>query len=289
MVLALLHMLSQEITQPDTPIPLRVQISGVMGSTSLACWIVLLMPQLIEQWRLKSADGIAIGFISIWFLGDVFNLIGAVWAGLLPEVIFLAVWFCIADFMMIASYFYYTYIYQKHHHKKQRRRTNSTEGEERPLLHRRRSSTLTDIALEPEYHSVFVRYVLPILFVLGCGIVGFYLGGSKANDDTPSEEPIAVGPQIMGYCSAVLYLGARIPQIIQNYRRKSVYGLSLLFFLFSVLGNLTYAGQILFYRSDSKYILLNLSWLLGSLGTIFEDSLIFLQFYIYRQNEPVVE
>ena len=59
-----------------------------MGSTSLACWIVLLMPQLIEQWRLKSAEGIAIGFITIWFMGDIFNLIGALWAKLLPEVIF---------------------------------------------------------------------------------------------------------------------------------------------------------------------------------------------------------
>ncbi|RLV90419.1 putative vacuolar amino acid transporter YPQ3 [Spathaspora sp. JA1] len=285
----LYNTLFQEITKPDTPIPLRVQISGVMGSTSLACWIVLLMPQLIEQWRLKSADGIAIGFISIWFLGDVFNLIGAVWAGLLPEVIFLAIWFCIADFMMIVSYVYYTFFYKKHHHKKHRRRTNSSNDEERPLI-RRRSSTLTDIALEPQYHSIFVKYILPILFVLGCGIIGFYLGGSSSSDhDTPDEDTIAVGPQIMGYCSAVLYLGARIPQIIQNYQRKSVYGLSLLFFLFSVLGNLTYAGQILFYRSDSKYIVLNLSWLLGSLGTIFEDSLIFLQFYIYRQNEPVFE
>lgn len=289
---------------------LRVQISGVMGSTSLACWMVLLMPQLVEQWRLKSAEGIAIGFISIWFLGDVFNLIGAVWAGLLPEVIFLAIWFCFADFMMIFSYFYYTHLYKRHHHHHNphahphrrdkrsrsagstgRRRSSGEEliGEERPLLRRRRSSTLTDIALEPQYHSVFVKYILPILFVVGAGVVGFFLGGANVDGDhnTPGDDldgEIALGPQIMGYCSALLYLGARIPQIIQNYHRKSVHGLSLLFFLFSTLGNLTYAGQILFYRSDSQYILLNLSWLLGSLGTIFEDSIIFLQFYLYREN-----
>lgn len=313
-LLYLYHTLTS-IGSNDGTIPLRVQISGVMGSTSLACWIVLLMPQLIEQWRLKSAEGIAIGFISIWFMGDVFNLIGAVWAGLLPEVIFLAIWFCIADFMMIFSYFYYTHIYKRHHHhrhgnkrsrsrssSRRRRRTSGSlehgshsdgdEGivnEERPLLRRRRSSTLTDIALEPQYHSIFVKYILPILFVVAAGVVGFFLGGANMGDENDSpgsgdDGAIALGPQIMGYCSALLYLGARIPQIIQNYHRKSVHGLSLLFFLFSTLGNLTYAGQILFYRSDSKYILLNLSWLLGSLGTIFEDSFIFLQFYIYREN-----
>lgn len=253
------------------------------------------MPQLIEQWRLKSAQGLSIGFVAIWFLGDIFNLIGALWAGLLPEVIFLAVWFCIADSMMVFSYVYYTYFYLKHHkrhnreyhqeqvHDHEHEQGDHVQREEAPLLVRRRSSTLTDIAIEPEYHGIFVKYVLPIIFVIGAGCLGFFLSSSRdPDDDTPS--PIEMVPQIMGYLSAFLYLGARIPQVIRNHQRKSVQGLSLLFFLFSSLGNLTYASQILFYRSDSQYIILNLSWLLGSLGTIFEDSFIFFQFYLYKDN-----
>lgn len=274
------------------------------------------MPQLIEQWRLQSAEGIAIGFISIWFLGDVLNLIGSVWAGLLPEVIFLAVWFCIADSLMIMSYVYYTHIFPKHHHRRSFHRANSRSrdahgphehlgqeahhasqntshthvslSETEPLV-RRRSSTLTDIALEAPYKNVFVSYVLPIAFVLGAGTLGYFLSGSS---DAPVQDdrPMELGPQVVGYLSAVLYLGARIPQIIQNHQRRSVEGLSLLFFLLSTLGNITYAGQILFYRTDSQYVLLNLSWLLGSLGTILEDVFIFLQFYMYkdRKHEAVV-
>ncbi|CAN3354658.1 vacuolar lysine transporter Ypq1p [Diutina catenulata] len=268
--------------------PWRVQISGLMGSTSLACWIVLLVPQLIEQWRLKSADGIAIGFITIWFTGDIFNLVGAVWAHLLPEVIFLAIWFCIADTLMVASYVYYSKIYPKHHHHSHHHRAESDETE--PLIQgtrRRRSSTLTDIAIDPSSHSVFTKYVLPMLFVLAAGSAGYFLSDAPPVSDDP--EPIVIGPQIMGYVSAILYLGARIPQIIQNHRRRSVDGLSLLFFLFSTLGNLTYAGQILFYRSDHQYIMLNMPWLLGSLGTIAEDSIIFAQFYMYRNHHTVIE
>lgn len=243
------------------------------------------MPQLIEQWRLKSAEGIAIGFITIWFLGDVFNLVGAIWARLLPEVIFLAIWFCIADSLMIASYIYYVHIFPKHHHRRHSHRSQHSHSEERPLLEtRRRSSTLTDIALEPTGYGIFSKYLLPLIFVVCAGLFGFFISGSKTPTDDTSNPKIKLGPQIMGYLSAILYLGARIPQIIQNYSRKSTHGLSLLFFLFSTLGNLTYAGQILFYSTDSKYILLNLSWLLGSLGTIFEDSIIFLQFYMYKDN-----
>lgn len=234
---------------------------------------------------MKSAEGIAIGFISIWFLGDVFNLIGALWAGLLPEVIFLAVWFCFADFLMISSYFYYTYVFPKHHHPNHRKSSSSHENA--PLIERRRrSSTLTDIALEPEGHSVFIKYCLPFIFVVAAGCLGFFLSGSKSgnNDDSSTPPDIELGPQIVGYISAALYLGARIPQIIQNHKRKSVQGLSLLFFLFSTFGNLTFAGQIMFYSTEPQYIVLNMSWLLGSLGTIFEDCFIFLQFYMYKNN-----
>ncbi|ODQ78392.1 hypothetical protein BABINDRAFT_162629 [Babjeviella inositovora NRRL Y-12698] len=278
--------------------PLRLALSGVAGSTSLACWIVLLLPQLIEQWRLKSAEGISLQFLLLWFLGDVFNLGGALWANLLPQVVFLAIWYCIADFLSLFSYFYYTKIYPKHHRKHTHGAHDTTPliGEERRRSsgRRRRSSTLE--ATVTENNSVFLNYILPVLFVCGAGVFGYYISGSQSHSDVPAPEPsphdkIAMGPQVMGYLSAALYLGARIPQIWQNYKKKSVHGLSLLFFIFSVFGNLTYGAQILLYRSDSEYVLLNLSWLLGSIGTIFQDGFIFMQFYMYREDskEAVIE
>ncbi|KAF8003999.1 hypothetical protein HF325_001447 [Metschnikowia pulcherrima] len=129
-----------------------------------------------------------------------------------------------------------------------------------------------------------------MLFVIGAGSFGYFFSGSDSSpEDSGKDSEILMGPQIVGYLSALLYLGARIPQIIQNHKRRSVDGLSLLFFLFSTLGNLTYAGQILFYRSDLQYLLLNMSWLLGSLGTIFEDCIIFLQFYMYKGHHEAVQ
>lgn len=242
------------------------------------------MPQLIEQWRMKSAEGLAIGFICIWFAGDLFNLVGAIWAGLLPEVVFLAMWFCLADFFMIVLYVYYTYWYRS---GKTSENGNSSENHETEPLVRRRLLTLTNIAAVPQDHSVVTRYVLPILFVVAAGVGGYFLSDSSDKGNSGSDD-IAAGPQIVGYMSAALYLGARIPQILQNHRRRSVEGLSLLFFLFSSLGNLTYAGQILFFRLDSQYVLLNLLWLLGSLGTILEDLVIFLQFYMYKDHAVAV-
>lgn len=48
----------------------------------------------------------------------------------------------------------------------------------------------------------------------------------------------------LGYISAVLYLGARVPQILKNYNNKSCTGLSILFFLLSLMGNITYGAGV---------------------------------------------
>ena len=119
--------------------------------------------------------------------------------------------------------------------------------------------------------------------------------------------------QIFGYLCAIFYLGSRIPQLLLNYRRKSTEGVSMLFFLFACVGNLTYVMSILLFeppcargqdivgplarpafegcrdgeweRDYGRYVLVNASWLAGSAGTLLLDLGIFLQFWIYRGRE----
>jgi hypothetical protein len=65
--------------------------------------------------------------------------------------------------------------------------------------------------------------------------------------DEAAGTDMALGAQLLGYASAVCYLGARIPQIIKNQRDKSCEGLSLLFFMLSLLGNATYGAGVSFH------------------------------------------
>lgn len=299
--------IANNATEPSfTPSHIRAALSGVSSSTSLACWIVLLLPQLIEQWKLKSSEGLSIGFILIWFIGDLANLFGSLWADLLPGVVLLAVWFCIADGLLISSYLYYKNSGSKTHEISERTHTSAigstTENDPtQPLLRRnsssrrksslarRRRDSLSSIVKDTSSSSksIFTQYVLPVVFVIAAGVIG-YLFSSSQEPDTPADNDIGTGPALLGYLSAVLYLGARLPQIYQNHKKRSVYGLSLLFFLFSMLGNVTYAGGILLYRSDSRYVIRYLPWLLGSLGTVFEDLIILLQFYVYNTVDSQV-
>ena len=302
-------LIARNVTEPVVaPSHLREALSSISSSTSLACWIVLLLPQLIEQWKLKSSEGLSIGFVIIWFVGDLANLLGSLWAGLLPGVVMLAIWYCIADGLLISSYLYYKNRGPNSNEILEQPKPNVLEAGSsqndatQPLLRRnsssrrkssaarRRRDSLSSIVAAPSSpNNVLTQYILPVLFVIGAGVVG-YLFSSSPDHDEPSggdTQKIGTGPQILGYISAILYLGARLPQIYQNHSKRSVYGLSLLFFMFSMMGNFTYAGGILFYRSDAQYVMLYLPWLLGSLGTVFEDVIIMLQFYIYNREKDI--
>ena len=157
-----------------------------------------------------------------------------------------------------------------------------------------------------------------ILLVIIAGVAGYYLSPSPKPhthhdkhtdaDDQASTLHFSLWGQIFGYICAVLYLGSRIPQILLNRRRQSTEGLNALFFLFACLGNLTFVLSIFAFepicskrshghwreRSHCKpgeheaiyarYILVNLSWLIGSAGTLVLDFAVFAQFFMYRNN-----
>lgn len=57
----------------------------------LACWVVVFSPQIIENFRRSSAEGLSIEFIIIWLLGDFANIIGAVLQRVLPTMVSLRI------------------------------------------------------------------------------------------------------------------------------------------------------------------------------------------------------
>ncbi len=58
--------------------------------------------------------------------------------------------------------------------------------------------------------------------------------------------------------------------------------------MLSLMGNLTYGMSILTHSLEKDYIWTNLPWLIGSLGTMAEDAIIFVQFRMYAPK-PTTE
>ncbi|KAL8847111.1 MAG: hypothetical protein Q9221_007817 [Calogaya cf. arnoldii] len=163
----------------------------------------------------------------------------------------------------------------------------------------------------------FLVNTVALILVCAAGVLGWFVStrssqGQQSHDTAPisarESESIRfdLWGQIFGYLCAALYLGSRVPQLLLNYRRKSTEGVSMLFFLFACVGNLTYVMSIVAYEPEcaklereyrtiqcdagkwsyeyQRYILVNTSWLIGSAGTLLLDMMIFAQFWIYRKN-----
>ncbi|OJJ47497.1 hypothetical protein ASPZODRAFT_130995 [Penicilliopsis zonata CBS 506.65] len=308
-------------TMESVPLTSREAASGILGSVSLTCWIFLLVPQLIENYRNGNAEAISLLFLAVWFIGDITNLIGGLWAGLVPVIVAIAVYFCIADGVLITQCLYYKARNERRAARHHRRHSSAEVPDPlTPLLGRRfsdnlglpgsrrrssaslpggysRRSSEAEIALAKIVEenesgwSAWLKNTASVLAILVIGTAGWAVAWqSGVWSPTPQDHnggvDMATGAQILGYASAVCYLGARLPQIYKNYCDKSCEGLSLLFFILSLLGNLTYGAGILCHSTEQGYVMTNLPWLIGSLGTMVEDITIFVQFRLYAAQSP---
>ena len=362
------------------------------SSISIACWVVVFSPQIFENFRRSSADGLSVIFVIVWLLGDVFNVIGAVLQGVIPTMTILAVYYTLADIVLLGQCFYYRgFTLSDAPLKSSQSRVNdeeateestllSTENDARPHVrptpadadrlvrsdsasssgsHRinvdaTHLSPATPLLstpgstpppainnLKPAFAlSALVFNISALLLVCLAGAFGWWLSTRtpSASYHRPSHHPHHQNPsnsyivsseetdihfdiwgQISGYLCAFLYLASRIPQLLLNARRKSTEGVSMLFFLFACVGNLTYVLSIMAFeprcarlerggamspapmlvgsegycrdgewrRDYGRYILMNASWLAGSAGTLLLDLGIFAQFWLYRGREGV--
>ncbi|KAK5988920.1 putative vacuolar amino acid transporter YPQ1 [Cladobotryum mycophilum] len=253
-------------------------ISGICGSISIACWVVVFSPQIIQNFQRGSADALSIQFIGSWLIGDVFNILGAVLQGVLPTMIILAVYYTIADLVLLLQLFYYRGFTWRDEPVAPRPKTNGHVDERSALLaahaehqhhhrHRRGSdwsgfspavSHIPDPPRTPQPPPTTLQTIawntIVVIMVCAAGVGGWFLGdratGEKkapVGDDNSSLEFNTLG-QVFGYICAALYIASRLPQLILNWRRKTTEGLSMLFFLFACLGNATYVLSIFAYE-----------------------------------------
>lgn len=250
---------------------------------------------------------------------------GALLTGLAPSAITLNTYFVVADMILISQCAYYNTVNARRRSRTERPRVSSSSSspssdrssEERPLLQRNRSSSLglpgshrrhtthEPSDLDPIRRVVtgedetpdskpWLHNTLSLIAVYLVGTAGWFVSSrfgsnsSVPNDNHDGNDTEAHWGLALGYFSALCYLCARIPQIVKNWREKSCEGLALLFFLLSITGNLTYGLSVLTYSQRGKDLIKALPWLVGSLGTIIEDCIIFMQFRLYAPQTKVV-
>lgn len=84
-------------------------LSDLLGYTSIACWLGAQFPQVLENIRRQSCEGLAFPFLLNWLLGDLSNLVGCILTRQLPFQTYLAIYFVLVDCSLVFQYFYYAW------------------------------------------------------------------------------------------------------------------------------------------------------------------------------------
>jgi uncharacterized protein with PQ loop repeat len=96
--------------------------------------------------------------------------------------------------------------------------------------------------VDPKIKSIWVNLIgasMLILMTLSSCYAYYFMISTQALDH--DDDSFKLIPQILGWLSAVLYAGSRLPQLIKNWKQQSTEGLSSGMFICAVFGNIFFA------------------------------------------------
>ncbi|NXC43846.1 LAAT1 protein, partial [Penelope pileata] len=250
--------------------------SAVLGLLSIGCFAAATLPQFYQACKTGIMDrALSIYFLLGWLGGDLLNLIGSFLANQLPLQVYTAVYYVLADLVMLSLYCYYKA-------KNRGRGATAAINAAIPFCLLGMAAALSVLGHGPAPGPAAFR---------GRSLLSV---GPEGSEGPPRPQPLSRS-EIVGFAigsvSSVLYLCSRLPQIYTNYRRKSTAGVSFFLFALVMLGNLLYGTGVLLKnpepgQSEGDYVLHHLPWLVGSLGVLALDVVISFQFLAYRTGQP---
>lgn len=335
------------------PTPLAL-LSTVLGTLSILSWLFAQMPQIYKNYRIKSTAGLSVFFLGEWLLGDLTNLLGAIFTQQAGWQITIASYYTFVDVCLVYQYFWYTHfkpaIMGSSLHSSNLSESDDADSDtigglspintEFSEMQESRAEDILKSALEDspfspvEYGSKKDGIPVPNKTSAGLDInwgsivsprsmLGSVAIAGIATPARATPLPLALslstvqtltakGPSppeyagmILSWCSTLLYLGSRIPQLYKNWSRKSTAGLSPLLFIAAFCGNLFYSTSLLsnpngwhdfgpygghgwvgHSGSDrANWVLRAAPFFLGAAGVLFMDGMMGIQFLLYSERE----
>ncbi|KAK9046421.1 hypothetical protein V6N11_052309 [Hibiscus sabdariffa] len=305
----------------------REQVSFGLGLVSVLSWGVAEIPQIITNYKEKSVQGLSLGFLITWIIGDLFNLFGCILEpATLPTQFYIAVLYTMTTLILAAQTVYYAHIYPRVCNKDSKEYRSDGSEKIRENINNFRAKQVTDAAgrlsspIPLPSHREFVppsTSTKPLLCLMSAlmfiSLFNFQL--SAVNGKTNKGFVIQVGRKLLqantvssgergsaegstssrvgsflGWAMAAIYMGGRLPQIYLNIRRGNVEGLNPFMFVFALVGNSTYVASILVRSMDWSRIQPNLPWLVDAGGCVLLDAFIVIQFiYFCKWAAPDAE
>ncbi|KAF2225819.1 PQ loop repeat-domain-containing protein [Elsinoe ampelina] len=247
------------------PTPLAF-ISSVLGTLSIVSWLFAQLPQIYKNYTLASTTGLSIFFLVEWCLGDLTNLLGAIFTNQASWQIIVAGYYCFVDLVLVFQWIWYEHLRHgwtirsiwsrpqdilstsplngpgwrtPRFTPDEKALSTSTASPNRPLVS---TSIQPSSSFSPSPRTILF---LACLTTLARASPLPSHAPVHLTTTTPSSTPLLSAGTILSWTSTALYLLSRLPQLYKNYTRRSTSGLSPSLFLAAFFGNLFYSSSIL--------------------------------------------
>lgn len=224
--------------------------SSILGSVSITAWIVVFVPQIYTNFHHRSADGLSLSFVVIWLVGDFFNIIGAWLQDVIWVMIVLAVYYTVADIVLLAQCLLYRPstkaaplpVGAAAGHRPQQQHAESEIGEHDPTQHASAATPLIpkqmEITRSRSTAKSAVLNICALLAVCTVGTIAWYVGAIL---QAPQHPAAPADPSVAATLGALLKAGRR-----QGHRQRhphSRFDYSIPGQIFGWLCALTYLGS----------------------------------------------
>ncbi|KAJ4514972.1 hypothetical protein HRR83_006040 [Exophiala dermatitidis] len=319
------------------------------------------MPQIFKNYHIKSTAGLSIFFLGEWLLGDLTNLLGALFTKQASWQIIIASYYVFVDVCLVVQYFWYSYctkwIYAESLHSRGSSEfddadsaiinglspINSSFVDDGPELSDRddglpKTASARDVESPHFTHvnygekintppcnmsyndksgSSWMMSPSPRTLMYAATISSLASNAAAAPMPFPADRyrhgiyllrvdtPLEIAGTILSWCSTLLYLGSRLPQLYKNWCRQSTAGLSPLLFFAAFCGNFFYSTSLLinpnawddygpyghhgWVGSEGSqrwaWVARAAPFFLGAAGCLSMDALMGVQFMMYGERE----
>lgn len=210
--------------------------SGVIGLASIIIWLITQWPQIRYAFITLEADGLSLFRMCLILTSDLCNITSAILLNQLMTLIITTAWFTIADFIILMQYFLLPVYARLRHIDLDERKTRST-----------RCSGLEIVI----YVLVFVFIATVLFFVTERNMLFFRLSDLEQLQECVGEGMSEHNAKwyagtVLSYITMAFYITGEIYQIVQNYRKKTTEGISILYIALLATGNLCDSLSVIF-------------------------------------------
>ncbi|KAK8889320.1 PQ loop repeat-containing protein 2 [Tritrichomonas musculus] len=253
-----------------------------IGMVSNLMWVVSSAPQIYQNCKTKRVDGQSPFLFSLLETGNILSLIGIIIThGLLTQII-TAFLYAFLDGIMFTQFIYYRYCRKNRKDKSEDQADEkiSEDDDDGP-------NTQNVTETESDYNANGSNGSSHV----GGLAAGLLIAAAEAKVDykAPYVKDQLVG-SLFGWISGCVYIGSRIPQVIQNFKNHKVIDLSPIYVSFAIFGNTTYFLSVIIKSTERNYMWKQTPFLFGALGPLSCDVLFLFQMcFLGLQTGPTKE